>query len=513
MAVKRIAVLGFSLESNRFSPDCGEADFRERSFLVGDEISLDARAEAPVHDTSMCGFYAEMDRLHGGADGWQAVPIRFIASMPAGPVEEAFFNQFIADTRADLTAALPVDGVYICEHGGAIATHTHDPDGVVFEMVRQTVGPDVPIVATLDLHCNISDEMQAAVNLMIGYRSNPHIDQFERGQEAANALQEMLGGLRPYSYRVRLPLVAPSTTQLTADGYPYGDLIKRGQEKIDAEIMNVSAVTGFAFADTPKNGLTIIVTARTDPAAAKQVAIDLATAAWADRERYVPALISLDDAVNKALAVAADAALPALLFADPADNPGGGGRGNTAYILEAFHRAGVTNCALTPFFDAALVAQATAAGEGAAIQAEFNRAETQPLSLPYSAPATVIRVSDGAFIGGFGMAAGKTMNTGPTVVLDVGGILVVVISRRQQGLSSDYFTAFGIDTAAMRSLVVKSRGHFRAGFKHLFDPEHIHEIDVPGLTSPILSRFDWQYLPRPVYPLDQNTQWSSTAID
>lgn len=513
MAAKRIAVLGFSLESNRFAPSCGEKDFRLRSFLIGDEISVDARAETPRHDSSMCGFYAEMDKLYSGPDGWQAVPIRFIRSVPAGPVEEAFFNQFIADTQAELAAALPVDGVYICEHGGAIATHTHDPDGVVFEMVRQVVGPDVPVVATLDLHCNISDEMQAATNIMIGYRSNPHIDHFERGQEAASALQEMFAGLRPKSYRVRLPLVAPSTTQLTADGHPYGDLIKKGQARIDAEIMNVSAVTGFAFADTPKNGLTIIVTARHDLAAAKRVAIELATEAWADRARYKPALISLQDATEQALAVAANPSLPAVLFADPADNPGGGGRGNTTYILEAFHNAGVKDCALTPFFDAALVDEAMAVGEGGQFEAQFNRAETHDLSKPFVAAARVLRLSEGVFVSDYGMDSGKVMNTGPSVVLDLNGLQVVVISRRQQALSSDYFTAFGIDTTAMRSLIVKSRGHFRAGFKHLFSVENIHEIDVPGLTSPILSRFNWQYLPRPVYPLDENTDWHPPQID
>ena len=97
------------------------------------------------------------------------------------------------------------------------------------------------IVATLDLHCNISDEMENAVDLMIGYRTNPHVDLYERGVEAAGALREMMAGLRPKSYRVRLPLVAPSVTQLTADGYPYGDLIKRGQAMIDSNSTSMVA--------------------------------------------------------------------------------------------------------------------------------------------------------------------------------------------------------------------------------------------------------------------------------
>ena len=84
---------------------------------------------------------------------------------------------------------------------------------------------------------------------------------------------------------------------------------------------------------------------------------------------------------------------------------------------------------------------------------------------------------------------------------------MVVISRRQQGLSVDHFSHFGLDVSAARTVFVKSRGHFRAGFAHLFGPERVREVDVPGLTSPNLANFDWQYLPRPVYPLDPDTVW------
>ena len=457
MAAKRIAVLGFSLESNRFAPPCGEADFRERSFLVGEEICLDARAEYPAHDLSLTGFYADMDAASGGPDGWQAVPIRFIASMPAGPVEESFFKDFLENCRRDLAAAQPVDGVYICEHGGAIATHTHDPDGDMFTMVREVVGPAVPIVATLDLHCNISDEMEEAVDLMIGYRTNPHVDLYERGVEAAGALREMMAGLRPKSYRVRLPLVAPSVTQLTADGYPYGDLIKRGQAMIDDEIMNVSAVTGFAFADTPKNGLTVVVTARHDVERAKQVAIELAELAWRDRERFRPRMISLKTLRRKRAGGRGSVGTGAFVRRPGRQSWRRRARQHDLYF-RSFPCRGRHRLRLVTVFRRALGGAGDGGRRGAVIEAA-NSAESQELSLPFTAEARVRGLFDGTFIGTQGMAAGKTMNTGPTAVLEVGGITVVVISQRQQALSSDYFAAFGIDPTAMRSLVVKSRGH------------------------------------------------------
>jgi microcystin degradation protein MlrC len=504
---KRIAICGFNLESNRWSPPCGRADFEENMYVRGAGIMTEARAEHPAIHLGVTGFTTVMDRHFGGPDGWEAVPVLLIGSTPAGPVEETFFKEFLAELDQGLRAAGRLDGVYVCQHGGAIATHTHDPDGDTFATVRAAVGPGVPVVATLDLHANVSEVMMETCDVFIGYRTNPHIDQRERGAEAADVMLEMLAGMKPAAYRVRLPLVAPSVTQLTAAGHPYGDLIRLGQTRVDDKVVNVTVLSGFAFADTPKNGMTVIVTTRGDAAHAKTVALDLAEAGWADRQRYVPRMISLDDAVARAKAAGSDPAAPALVFADPADNPGGGGRGNTTWILDAFLKAGVTGCALAVFWDKALVAKAFAAGEGARISATFNTEETSPHSKPLTADATVLTLADGRFVGHHGMAAGRSMDLGATAVLDLGGIKVVCITKRTQCLSTDYLAAFGIDPAACRSIVVKSRGHFRAGFQHMFEPARIHEVDVPGLTTPNLANLDWKHLPRPVFPIDPAATW------
>ena len=502
---KRIAILGFDLEANRFAPVCGRAEFEERAYYEGEAISRDARATHPAIHGGICGFYATMD----AAGDWTPAPILYTGSTPNGPVDQGFFDEVMAKMQAGLTAAAPLDGVYICEHGAAVSTGSHDPDGDLFSMVRETVGADVPVIATLDLHTNVSRRMVDATDLLIAYRTNPHVDQFERGAEAAAAMREMFDGVRPATAFVRLPLVAPSVTLLTAEGQPYGDLIRLGQSKIDADVLNVSITAGFAFSDTPKNGMGILVTTRGDAAKALALADELATAGWADRARYRTNMIDLDMAVRFTVETGADPARPSLLFADVADNPGGGGRGNTTYILKALHAAGAQGVLLGVVTDPPLVEAAFAAGEGGAIDARFNSEETQSFSEPFSAPATVVRLSDGEFVGRKGMVADRTVRVGRSCLLDLGGIQVVVISARQQCLSTDFFEYLGADVAVARSVVVKSRGHFRAGFQHLFPPERIHEVDVPGLTSPNLANFDWQYLPRPVYPLDPDTVWPS----
>ncbi len=504
---KKIAICGFNLESNRFAPACSKKDFEENMYFSGKEISIQARSEYPSIHLGVKGFYAHMDEVLGGPDSWQAAPTLVVGATPAGPVEEKFFLEYLECLETSLRTLDRLDGVYICQHGAAVATHTHDPDGDMFFLVRKLVGQDIPIIATLDLHANVSEKMVSSVDMLIGYKTNPHIDLYERGEEAASAMIEMFSGVRPQKYHIRLPLVAPSVTQRTAPGFPYGDLIRLGETFLDSDLLNVTILSGFAFSDTPKNGMSIITHSRSSLDNAQRVAEQLASAAWQDRERYKLEMYSLGDAVAMAKQVGDDTGLEPLLFADPADNPGGGGRGNTTFILEAFLKAGVKGCTFAVFFDEAAVQVALSAGVNSKINITLNAEEEDQFSNPLPVQARVVSLHSGSFVGCYGMAAGTTADTGATAVLDLGGIFVICISKRQQCRSSDYISAFGIDASSCRSIVVKSRGHFRAGFQHLFSDKQIIEVDVPGLTSPNLSNFGWKYLPRPVYPLDNDTVW------
>jgi microcystin degradation protein MlrC len=193
-----------------------------------------------------------------------------------------------------------------------------------------------------------------------------------------------------------------------------------------------------------------------------------------------------------------------------ADNPGGGGRGNTMWILEAFHKAGVRDALIGVIHDPALAAEAHQHGEGARFVARFNRDGGDEFSHPFAAPATVRRLRAGSVRGRRGIYANNTLELGPSAALDLDGITVVVLSNRYQCADPVFFEAFGLDIAAARVVVVKSRGHFRGGFDEFFRHEDIVEVDAPGLTSPILSRFAWRHMPRPVLPIDDNAHWTAT---
>jgi microcystin degradation protein MlrC len=495
----RVALLGFSIECNKFAPPATKAHF---TYLEGDGIVSEARAPAPRILGETPGFVAAMD----ASGAWIPVGIALAMAEPNGPVEHAFFVQLLDTIRHRLRAASPLDAVYVCSHGAGLTTEEDDPDGALFEVVREIVGPGVPIAATLDLHANVSERMVGSLDVFIGYRTNPHLDMRERGAEAAAAIREMLAGVKPERAFIRLPIVPPTVTMLTAAG-PYAEMIELGQRRITPEIMNVSVMGGFAFADTAKNGLTVVVTARRDRRAAETLAREIAELGWANRARFYSRLTPLDEAVEKALAAGRDPALRALAFADVADNPGGGGRGNTVFLLRAFREAGVEGAFLGVFFDPDLAAEAHQRGVGAYFEARFNRCETTAFSEPYTAPATVEALTGGNCVGRRGIYAGMRLELGPCAALQVGGVTVVVISHRVQCADPIFFEMMGLDIRQARSVVVKSRGHFRGGFDEFFGPEQIVEVDLPGLTSPMLNRFEWKRLPRPVIPLDDNVEW------
>lgn len=509
MSAPRIALLGFSIECNRFAPIATEADFAERTLIGGAAMLAEARAPAPRMLGEMPGFVADMD----AAGAWDPVPSTLAMAEPNGPVDQAFFDRLMAGWEADLRAAGRLDGVYAVMHGAGLTTDDHDPEGTILAMIRRVLGPDIPVVATYDLHANVSDANVDLVDAYIGYRTNPHLDMRERGQEAARTIRTLMGGVRTHRARVRLPIVPPTVTMLTgpdASNRPYGELIDMGQRRMverpyAGRVLNVSVMGGFAYADTPFNGLTVVVTA-TDPDAATHLAREIAQAGWDRRERFRPSLTPLEESAR----IAGRTERP-LAFADVADNPGGGGRGNTMWILEAFVHADIRDALVGVIHDPALAAEANHLGIGARFTAHFNRDLVDEFSKPFNAEAEVVGLLNQPIQGRRGIYARNTLDTGPSAAIRVGGITVVVISNRFQCADPMFFEAFGLDIAAARVVVVKSRGHFRGGFDEFFRHEDVVEVDAPGLTSPILSRFPWKHMPRPVIPIDDVPEWTPPA--
>ncbi|MBW8271097.1 M81 family metallopeptidase [Caldovatus aquaticus] len=501
----RIAILGLHLEANAFAPPTTREDFARLCLERGERISALARAATSHLPLEVPGFYRRMD----ATGPWIPAPVLIAAAPPGGPIEQAVFLDLLDEMRRGLAAALPLEGVYIASHGASSATGDEDSDGTLAAMVRRIVGPAVPVVCTHDLHCNVSGRMIAALDAFVAYRTNPHVDQAARAAEAADLLRALLAGERFATAFLRLPLAPPTVTLLTGEG-PYADLVRDAEALMrdDPGIASASVTGGFVYSDLPKCGMAVTVTARGgDLARARRAALALARRAWAERGRHTRRLLPLAEAVGIALAAGRGEQPPALL-ADSGDNPGGGGRGNTAWLLSALHEARAPGVVLGVFVDPALAAEAHGLGEGARFAAVFNRVESQ-FSRRFAAPARVLRLSDGKGVGRRGTVAGRAFDLGPSALLELAesGLRVVVGSLRRQCLDPRMLEMFGIGIPEARTVVVKSRGHFRAGFDEFFPDERIFEVDAPGLTSPVLARFPWRRLPRPLWPLDPEAAW------
>ncbi len=498
---RRIAIVGLALESNNFAPPTTAEDFYQSCYLAGEAILKEAQKDAPSMPQEIPAFIDEMNKL----GDWQPVPIVVTATSPGGPADQTFFARFLGTTLEYLKAAHSLSGIYICSHGAMTATGDADPDGTLYQEIRALMGPDVAIVSTIDLHANISARMVENADAIVPYRTNPHIDQAPCAREGARLLWRLLDGENLGKAYIRLPIVAPTITMLTNDGGIFSQLVEKSIAAQSQEVPAVCIAGGFAFSDTDYNGITISVFG--EQTKAEDIARELAQWTWRHRQGFKKELTSVARAIELATQDG-----PPVLLGDMGDNPGGGGRGNTTEILEALLNANAERVLFGLFIDPALAQACHQKGEGAMFEARLNEGCNDPNANQLNLPVEVLKLSNGLVPGRRGLYAGRTVKLGLSTAIRISGITMVVISFRTQCADPNFFEHFGLDIAGFKSVVVKSRGHFRAGFDEFFRPEQIYEVDSDGLTTPVFDRLDFKHLPRPVYPMDDDTNWEGTDL-
>lgn len=469
----------------------------------------------------------ELSRAPGGlAESWEAGPavrrlrelrdVEFV-DLPvwefgaSGPLPDADFRTVVQQAADGLRSAAPLDGVLVLGHGAGRTDLDLDSDATYLRAVRDAVGAHVPVVAVLDFHANVSQAMCDVLDVVVGYRTNPHVDIAARTVEAAEHLHRMLEGRRTTVALCRPPLVLPQVAQNTTPGEPLAEVRERCESLMSPPVWNVSLFGGFSLADVPDCGFSAVVTADADAQhAAANAAADVAALAWSLRPRYRFGVTSLSDAVAVAARAAAGDGAPVIL-ADTADNPGGGAPGNTTFVLAALLRAGLCDVVMGLQCDRAVVDAAFEAGVGGVIRAAFNEGSTDPLATPLSVKATVTALTGGPLVPTKGVYAGMRRHPGRCCALDLGGVRIAVSSHKVQCADDDTLLHVGIDPAAARVVVVKSRGHFRAGFAHLFTPQQVVEVGAPGVAAAVLDDIAFRNLPRPVFPLDDVEAWEPTV--
>src|SRR5882724_2178065 len=204
----RVGIAGLLHESNTFLPrPTVYEDFASTSLDKGE--ALIERWQGTQHELG--GF------LEGARQfGLTAAPALAGFAVPSGALTAEAFERVAAELLDAIDAAGAIDGLLLALHGATVASNFPDADGEILRRVRHRLGPDTPIVTTLDLHANISPAMAAHSTAIVAYRSNPHLDQRERGLEAAGLLDRILRGrARPVQALETPPMLIRISTQYT----------------------------------------------------------------------------------------------------------------------------------------------------------------------------------------------------------------------------------------------------------------------------------------------------------
>lgn len=471
--MSRIAVAGFVHETNTFSPI--PTDYEDFALPKGSNPGL-LRGEELLEffrgkklNLPACGFIAAAEQA-----GHQIIPLCYCSAEPSGQVSANAFERIMRIIEGGLEGSLPLDGVFLNLHGAMVYEAFNDGESEILRRVRAIV-KDIPIVASLDLHGNIARSSIDYASALIGFRTYPHIDEYETGERCAVALDYLLSGKRLHKAFRQIPFLIAISTQSTRTE-PAKSIYALIQ-KVEAQPRAISATVmmGFPPADIRDAGASVFAYGVTQTAAS--AAVDqLCDAILACEPEFVPNLWTADRAVEEAIAFAKTATKPVIL-ADVQDNAGAGGTSDTPWLLKSLVRRNAQGAALGIMYDPEAAALAHVAGEGVDVELHLGGKLT-PGQTPFHGVFHVEKLSDGVFEATGPMMGGQPMNLGKMAQLRINGTRIVVSSARVQANDQSFFRQVGIEPRFMKILALKSTNHFRADFEPI--ASRVISIAAPG---------------------------------
>ncbi len=483
---RRVALIGFYHETNSFSRSRTSLElFRAYQFAEGPMIVDKYR------DTG-----TELGGVIAGAEAaqFELLPIVFAAAVPFGPIADECFADIVRRCRNGLRDAGRLDGVIVILHGAASTQSEPDADGALLEMIREIVGPLVPVVATLDFHANMSTRMVGAADAMTGYRTYPHRDMAERGREAAALLARLMAGERLHRAHVKLPLLTVPQCQATDDEPMLGLMADREHMAALPGIASLSVLMGFAYSDCAHLGASVVAYA-TSQAAAEDAAAEMARRIWRHREDFVPAL----QPISAIAGLTRQGAATPVVLLDPADNVGGGSAGDGTTILAELLAARVQG-AVVVICDPVAARRAAEAGVGGMFKGEVGARTDDLHGAPVHLEGRVTYARDSDFRHSGSYMTGFVSKMGLTAIVDTGGTKVVLTSLRTMPFDIEQLRSVGLEPGDQRVLVVKSAIAWRAAYGPV--ARSVATVDTPGICTSNVARLGYRMIPRPMFPLD-----------
>lgn len=491
--MKKLAVFRLSHEANSFSPaPCDLATFEGYEWTRG----LPAIERYLGSNSDEIGAAITF----AAQNGWSPTYLRFARAWPCGDLVPALFEKIADELLADLRADT-WDAVYLCLHGACTVVGGGSAELELIKRVREAL-PNTPIGVTFDLHGNIDPQIAELVTIAIGYKTHPHIDQYEVAKAVLETLHRVVAGvLHPTGVIVKLPLLLPSANMRTTDG-PMRDMIAYASElKQRHGAIDISILGGFPYGDTVHAGACCMVFTDNDKTLARRLGDDVAAKLWSERERF---FVSLPTASAGVAEVMRARRYPAAI-ADNADNPASGGIGDTPALLRAFLRADLPEPSVFAFFhDPALVERCHQAGLGARFTAHLGGNKTRAYGDGIDQDIEVVRlIEDCRFRNSGPQSHGLKVFLGKTAVVRVGSLSIILTSMCKGASDPEFYRIHGISFPEYKLLGVKAKNHFRAAFAEVFDL--IIDIDAPGPAVLDFTSLPFKYVPKRFYPFSAGT--------
>ena len=474
----KIAVGGFQHETNTFAPMKADWNaFEQADSWPGLQVGAPLLAACIGMNIPLGGFLEEGAQLEHSFE-----PLAWCSATPSGFVTRDAYERVTALILEALSKVVEdVDAVYLDLHGAMVAEHLEDGEGTLLRAVRELAGLDILIVASLDLHANITQEMVDASDFLTAYRTYPHVDMAETGRRAARVLHQIATEKKKpakafYKPDFLIPLTG-SCSLVEPAASIYSEIGKLDPQTGKNEgILGASFATGFSPADIQECGPAILVYGATS-SLVQQTLDHLKNRVVRSESDFSAPLLTPKEAIERAPATQSDTG--PIVMADTQDNPGAGGNGDTVGILKALISANVTGAIVGVLYDPESAALAHAAGEGASVSLELG-AHTggAPEETPVSGDFSVLRLSDGEFDATGPYYDGIRLSLGPTALLEISGVKIVVGSKKVQCADQAMFSHLGVDPRQQKMVVVKSSVHFRADFEPI--ASEVLVVSSPG---------------------------------
>jgi microcystin degradation protein MlrC len=464
----KVLIAGFKHETNTFASE--KASWS--AFKAGESFPAAVRG-APMLEMLEKVAVPGMGFLRfARKQGWEPVPSFWCAAVPSSYVTAEAFEHICAEICRDV-ASLKFDAVYLDLHGAAMAEGFDDAEGELLSRIRALVGDEIPIVASLDLHANVSHQMLRYADALVSFRTYPHIDYVETGALAGEALKRRLALGKRESIRFsRLPFLIPVNSQNTTFGKPkaiYDRLVQ-----LDEEMGTLSSFCmAFPSADFAECAPMIWSIGEQ----AQEALMELEAMA-SEPTQWRLDIYTAENAVKEAIRRGKETDKP-VVIADTQDNPGIGGTASTTGMLRALldegaGRAFPRRVALAVMNDPGFAFKATEAGVGATFEGSLGQPSMLwdgPSDPPVEGVFKVLAASSGRVTFKGPKMTGFVAELGPSVCVEIDGVLVVVASAKIGAQDRELFRFVGINAEEMKILVVKSSNHFRADFVPLVEDE------------------------------------------